>query len=182
MTEVVTVNSEQYDTYASLEQADLYLQANFFATAWFALTEDQKGQLLITSTRLFDRQCWIGEKTDEAQPLEWPRTGIEDVDETEVPDGIVNGSIEMAFYLLDGSDAVTSNNPGAQKLKSIAAGSVNMQWFNGKSSAELDRFPLPVQELIGEWLCSGQQVSSVTASGTGGVSVTEDDLGFNEGV
>ena len=104
------------------------------------------------------------------------------MDDTTVPDGIVNGSIEMAFYLLDGSDAVTSNNPGAQKLKSIAAGSVNMQWFNGKSSAELDRFPLPVQELIGEWLCSGQQVSSVTASGTGGVSVTEDDLGFNEGV
>jgi len=183
-TEVVVISSQPYDTYANTDQADLYLQANYLAAAWFDLTLDQKGQLLVTATRLFDRQCWIGEKTEEGQPLQWPRSGITDVEDNEVPQGIIDGSIEMAFAILDGSEAISSSNPGAQKLRSIAAGSVNLQWFGNKEgiNARFDRFPLPVQELIGEWLCSGQAVSGLLVSGTGGISVTEDDLGYNEGV
>lgn len=187
-TETVLIPSSggtAYDTYANVAMADDYLMANFLATAWFDLTEDQKGQLLVTATRLFDRQCWIGEKTEEGQPLQWPRTGIEDVpDDTAVPQGIIDGSIEMAFAILDGSTAVTSSNPGSQTLRSIAAGSVNMQWFRNAEglNARFDRFPLPVQELVGQWLCSGQMISGISVSGTGGISVTEEDLGYNEGV
>src|SRR3989304_3863760 len=108
-TEAVIIASNPYDTYANTDQADLYLQANYLAAAWFDLTLDQKGQLLVTATRLFDRQCWLGGKTEEGQPLQWPRTGIEDVeDETAVPQGVIDGSIEMAFAILDGSEAVSS--------------------------------------------------------------------------
>ncbi len=187
-TESVTIpesGGTVYDTYASVSMADDYLMANFLAAAWFDLTNDQRAQLLVTSTRLFDRQCWIGEKTEEDQPLAWPRTGIEGIeDDTVVPDGIINGSIEMAFAILDGSTAVTSSNPGAQALQSIAAGSVNLSWFRGAEglNARFDRFPLPVQELVGQWLCSGQTISGLSVSGTGGTSVTEDDWGYSEGV
>jgi hypothetical protein len=183
-TETVVVSSNPYDVYANAEQADLYLQANFLAAAWFDLTLDQKGQLLVTATRLFDRQCWLGEKTEENQPLQWPRTGITDIEDNIVPQGIIDGSIEMAFAIFDGNEAVSNSQPGAQKLRSIAAGSVNLQWFRGAEglNARFDRFPLPVQELIGKWLCSGQMVSTLITSGAGGISITKDDLGLNEGV
>ena len=90
----------------------------------------------------------------------------------------------MAFAILDGNEAVNSSNPGAQKLRSIAAGSVNLQWFRGAEGdvAEFSRFPLPVQELIGKWLCSGQSITGLFTSGTDGISTTEDELGYNEGV
>jgi DnaT-like ssDNA binding protein len=188
-TETVTIPESSgtvYDTYASVDQADLYLTANFAATAWFDLTEDQKAQLLVTSTRLLDRQCWLGDKTEDGQPLQWPRTdtGVEEVVDNGVPLGIVNGSIELAFAILDGSDVVNSNVPGAQKLRSIAAGSVNLSYFRGAEgdTARYGRFPLPVQELVSRYLCGGQQVAGLLVSGTGGISVTEDDLGYSEGV
>jgi DnaT-like ssDNA binding protein len=186
-TETVQINSLAYDTYASVEQGDEYLAANFLATAWFDLTEDQKAQLLVTATRLFNRQCWLGEKTEADQPLQWPRTntGIEGVVDNEVPTNIINGSIEMAFAILDGNEAINNSQPGAQKLRSIGAGSVNLSWFRGAEGvrARFDRFPLPVQELIGRYLCSSMRITPLTITGTsGGFSVTDDDLGYNEGI
>lgn len=188
MTETVQISSQTYDTYASVEQAALYLAANFLATAWFDLTEDQQGQLLVTATRLFDRQCWLGEKTEPGpspiQPLAWPRTntGIEGVEDDVVPNDIVLGSIEMAFAILDGSEAINNSVPNAQKLRSIAAGSVNLSWFRGAEGVvRFDRFPLPVQELIGRYLC-GQGIGGLFAFGTDGESVLNDDLGYNEGI
>jgi DnaT-like ssDNA binding protein len=186
MTETVIITSgNQFDTYASVEQADIYLVANFAATAWFDLTEDQKGQLIVTATRVLERQCWLGEKTVADQPLQWPRTGtgVEGTVDDEVPEDIINGSIELAFAILDGSDVVNSSVPGAQKLRSINAGSVNLQWFRGAEgfNARYGRFPLPVQELIGKYLCARRR-GGVIVSGVDGTSVTEDDLGYNEGV
>ena len=189
MTELVTIPASggtEYAVYADVDTADTYLAANFLATAWFDQTDDQKAQLLVTATRLFDRQCWLGEKTDPDQPLQWPRknTGIEGVEDDVVPENVINGSIEMAFAILDGNEAINSSNPGAQKLRSLAAGSVNLSWFRGAEgqNARFDRFPLPVQELIGRYLCSGQRITGLSVSGTGGVSVTEDELGYSEGV
>jgi hypothetical protein len=90
----------------------------------------------------------------------------------------------MAFAILDGNDAISSQVPGAQKLRSIAAGSVNLSYFRGAEGllARDGRFPLPVQELVGRYLCGSQGISTLLVSGVDGQSVTGDDLGYNEGV
>lgn len=186
----VTINSQPYWVYADVETADLYLQANYLAGVWFDLTDqDQKAQLLVTATRLLDRQCWLGEKTEPSpsptHTLAWPRTGtgIEGVEDDVVPDDIINGSIELALAILQDDSVVNSQTPGAQKLRSISAGSVNLQWFRGaEGTARFQRFPQVVQELVGRYLCGSQTVAGLFVSGTGGISVTEDDLGYNEGV
>jgi hypothetical protein len=181
----VQIDSQLYATYADVGEANLYLQANFLATAWFDLTETQRAQLLVTATRLFDRQCWLGDKTVEAQLLQWPRseTGIDGVEDDVIPEDIVSGSIEMAFAILDGSEAINNSVPNAQKLRSISAGSVNLSWFRGAEGlVRFDRFPLPVQELIGKYLCSSQSIGGLFVSGVDGESVTNNDLGYNEGV
>ena len=186
MTEIVTINSMPYDVYADVAMADLYLQANFLASAWFDLTDDQKASLLVTATRTLDRQCWLGEKTDSLQPLEWPRTGtgVEGVEDDVVPEDIVNGSIELAFAISAGNDAVNSSVPGAQALQNIRAGSVSLTYFRGAEglAAQFSRFPLPVQELVGQYMCSNQTIAGFSGFGTDGTSVTEDDLGYNEGI
>lgn len=186
MSEVV-INSQPYDTYATVEYADLYHQANFLATNWFNKDQDEKGQLLVTATRLLDRQCWLGEPTGlSGQTLAWPRTGtgIEGVEDEVVPQDIVDGSVELALAIADGSDVVSSNVPGAQKLQNIRAGSVSLTWFRGAEGplAQFGRFPLVVQELVRRYMCSSQRISGLVTSGTDGVSVTDNDLGYNEGV
>ena len=144
MTESVLVNSTPYDTYATVSQADDYLQAVFGNDTWVALTDDHKGQALVSATRLLDRQCWLGSRSSDSQPLEWPRkdTGTEGVDEAIVPADIISGSIELAFAIGSGSEVVTNATPGAQSLQSIKAGSVSLSYFRGAEGvAAINRFP-----------------------------------------
>lgn len=185
---VVIINSQPYDSYSTLAYADLYLQANFLASGWFSLTDDQKGSALVTATRLMDRQCWLGDPTGlSGQLLKWPRmnTGIEGVDDNVIPQDIIDGCVELAFALTDGNEAVNSQVPGVQKIQSLGAGSVNIQWFRlaEGEAAQVNRFPLPVQELVGKYMCgAGAGLDALVPSGTDGQSVTQDDLGFDEGI
>lgn len=184
---VVIINSQPYDAYSTLAYANLYLQANFLASGWFDLTEDQRGSAIVTATRLLDRQCWIGEPTMlSGQTLQWPRTntGISGLDDTVIPQQIIDGCVELAFAITDGNEAVNSQVPGVQKIRRLGAGSVNIEWFRlaEGAAATVDRFPLPVQELVGQFLCGQDAVDQLITSGADGVSVTQDDLGFDEGI
>lgn len=188
---IVLSNSMGYEAYADVPEADIYLGAKFNSAAWFALAENAKGQALITASRIFDRTCWLGEPTGlSPQTLAWPRTGISGVDDQTVPTDIVNGSIELAFYLATGSSVETNSQPGQQALQIIKAGSVMLQYFRGAESvnAAQDRFPLPVMELVKSYLCGAGinivGVASGSTSGTsdGDTSVTGDDFGYNEGI
>jgi hypothetical protein len=180
-----------YESYADVADADIYLGAKFNSSAWFALTDEVKGQALVTASRLFDRTCWQGTPTGVSpQVLAWPRTGITGVDDQTIPDVIVNGSIELAFYLATGSTVEVNATPGAQVLQVIKAGSVMLQYFRGAESlnAQRDRFPLPVMELVGSYLCGAGVnivgIASGSSSGTsdGDTSVTGDNFGFNDGI
>lgn len=185
---VVVINSQPYDSYATLDYANLYLQANFLASAWFDLTPDQRSSALVTATRLMDRQCWLGDPTGlSGQLLKWPRmnTGIVGVDDNVIPQDIIDGCVEMAFAITDGNDAVNSQVPGVQKIRGLGAGSVRIDYFRlaEGAAAQLNRFPVPVQELVGKYMCgAGAGLDLVNATGTDGQSVTQDDLGFDEGI
>lgn len=185
---VVLIASQPYDVYAPLDYANLYLQANFAASGWFSLTDDQKGAALVSATRLIDRQCWLGDPTGlSGQTLQWPRTntGVDGVDDTIIPQGIIDGSVELAFAITDGNDVINNQVPGVQKIRDLAAGSVHISYFRlaEGATAQVARFPLPVQELVGKYLCgAGAGLDALVSSGTDGISTTEDDLGFDEGI
>jgi hypothetical protein len=93
------------NSYATIASADTYLGDSVRAGLnWSAVDNDTKARSLITATRLLDKQCFIGSKTNTAQTLEWPRTGVTDADGNSVatdtvPDGIINGCIELAYEL-----------------------------------------------------------------------------------
>lgn len=192
----ITIGSNAYEVYADVSEADEYFAAAIHAANWTAAETTTKQQALVTATRMFDRTCWQGEKTDEgSQPLSWPRSGLTDSDgnaipDIIVPDFIINGFFELALSLVDGSTVQTNATPGAQGLQIIKAGSVMLQYFRGAESlqAQQDRFPLPVMEYVGAYLCGANfaltGVATGASSGTddNDTSVTGDRYGYNEGI
>lgn len=187
----IDINGQAYESYATLEEADTYFAAAIHAANWSAASTATKQQALITATRMFDRTCWLGDPTDTgSQALAWPRTGISDVDSLTIPENVINGFYELALSLVDGSTVQTNSTPGAQDKQIIKAGSVMIQYFRGAESlnAQQDRFPLPVMEYIGSYLCGAdfQLVGVATGSSSGtdnnDTSVTGDNYGYNEGI
>lgn len=166
--EVVTIDSQAFDSYASLAQAETYLAAAVHAgTSWTGATDDSKGKALVTATRILDRQRWAAAYDTQAE-----REGVQAIQEA---------CIEMALALLDGSDLQTEQTT-AQKLQSIKAGSVALSYFRG-AEGRPHRFPTIVQELLRDYLTGGgsSELGGVSY-GVDGVSSTEDDFGHTESI
>ena len=64
---------EQEYSYASLTEADTFLQFELEYSTWSGLTDDEKIRFLIQATRSIDRLSILGQKHIVTQPLEFPR-------------------------------------------------------------------------------------------------------------
>lgn len=176
-------SSQPFAVYADVADADLYLSAALHAANWRAATDETKAMALVTATRILDRQRWKGDKTDDDQPLSWPRksTGLAGVEDDVIPQAIIDASIEIASALVDGTDIQNEQNT-SQKIQSLRAGSVALTFFRG-AEGTANRFPLIVQELLSLYLIGGSgSFGGVITSGTDGESVTRNDFGLNHGV
>lgn len=184
MTEIVQIGSgNEFHTYATVAQADDYLLASVTATSWRALTsEDDKARYLISATRLFEGQPWVGSKTDPAQPLAWPRTstGITGVEDDVVPQDIINASIELAAALVDNVDIATQQNT-EQGIASLKAGSAAITYFRG-AGGEPTRFPFNIMEMIRQYLdgFNTTLAGGIATSGTDLCSSTNKSYGYAE--
>lgn len=185
----VCLDAIDFPVYADLDDAQKYMTGNYNNSSWFdPITDnDTRKRLLITATRILDRQRWRGSPSGlSGQTLAWPRTGtgVPGVTDTEVPKEIEYACIELANLILNGSDVEENPQPGVQTINSFKAGSVAITYFRDAENVFLKRarFPTVVQELIGKFLeGTGVHVTGV-ATGTDGESVTREDFGFNEGL
>lgn len=179
----ITIGSTPVSVYADVGEADAYLEGAFHASNWLTATTLQKQQALITATRLLDRQRWKGSKEDEAQDLEWPRTGtgVSWVEDDTIPEKVEQAGIELALALIDGSTVQGDANT-AQKIQSLKAGSVALTYFRG-AEGEPKRFPQIVHELLVD-LLQNYNLTSLTgvATGTDGETVTGSDFGYSDGM
>ena len=89
--------------YTDLEYADAYFGDRYGADQWRAATEVHKAQALATATRHIDMQRLRGRKTDDAQPLAFPRAiywrGAWNADTT-VPEAVKAATCEEALAIL----------------------------------------------------------------------------------
>ncbi len=170
----ITIGGVGYDSYASLAEADKYLAADFSATAWHdEADEDIRGRALVTASRLLDRQPWVGAKEDEDQTTAWPRTGVDGVEDGDIPPQLVEATIVLASLILEGAD--TATNPTTQSnIKSQRAGSVAQEFFR-PDPKQAGRLPLPVQELLAGLMGSSATGIAATLSyGVDGCSTADD--------
>lgn len=172
----VTIGGETYDVYADVATADTYLEASVGAAAdaWRDADDVAKSRALVSGTRAIDAQSWKGEKTDEAQALDFPRTGLtypdgSEVPSDEVPNEIVVASIELAAMLNNGEeiDPQTARLATARRLK---AGSVEIENF--RQFGVLGVYPTSIMRLVGYWLAGSDGIGfgGSESSGTCGKS------------
>lgn len=178
----VLIQSNAYPVYADHTEADDFMLASPNFDTWDALGETTQARYLVSATRLLDKQRWKGNKTDEGQVLEWPRsnTGIDGVDNDIVPAAIIQASVLLAYELSQGSDVEAAQNQG-QKIQSLKAGSVGITFFRGAEGVPT-RFPTAIQELLRDYLAGAGLSISAHTTGYDKETVTGTDFGFNEGI
>ena len=90
-------------SYISAADADTYFGDRYGADQWRAAAEQHKAQALATDTRSIDMQRLRGRKTDDAQPLAFPRViywrGAWNADTT-VPEAVKAAACEEALAIL----------------------------------------------------------------------------------
>lgn len=91
---------------STVTDADAYFGSRLYSEVWIAATSDRKQAALNDATRLINRFRYIGTKTEDTQPYEWPREGISldsvAIDSASIPQDILLAQYEIAFALLSG--------------------------------------------------------------------------------
>lgn len=186
MPELVEIGSANYDVYADLSTADLYLDAALHADNWRAADVDSQARALVTATRVLDRQRWKGEKVVADQPLSFPRTDMAITPEPllraadDIPLDIINASIELALALVDGLE-VQNNQTTNERIRSMSAGSVSISFSRTVAGEVSLRFPLIIHELIRRYLAGGDSSFMAKATGVDAESIFPLDLGLLSG-
>lgn len=145
------------NSYASVSDADAYFTTRPRSEAWTALTNDQKGALLIHGTRLLDAAIlWDGEQVSTSQALAFPRV-FPDAD-YEVP--VLPPSIKVALYEL----AITLNtrdltaDPSLAGISALEVGPIKISADTVTPAASIPRF---VRDLVAAYGTARQAIASV---------------------
>ena len=142
----INVNEKDFYTYATVEEANEYFSV-IYGSEWESISENQKQKLLLTATRIIDRQDYQGQKVDENQPLKFPRI-INGKETSE--DLLIIACCELAtdIYSDNGVD-------GVNNLKSVSLGDSSVSFAEGENSCEDD---LIIERYLSDYLLGGVRV------------------------
>lgn len=142
----VLINNIEYPTYATLEDAEIYFNAEFDSN-WQHI--ENKEQLLVTATRIIDKKDFQGEKVEATQPLKFPRIiAGQETDENL----LMVACCELANNIFKdgGKDADISN------LKSVSLGDSSITFKeDGKTENDDD---LLIEQYLSDYLIGGVRV------------------------
>jgi len=132
--------------YITRMEAQVYFDGRLNTGPWDAADDTTKDKALLQATRAMDRLNFRGEKADESQALQFPRSG----DDT-VPEDIECACAEEALALLDGKDpemerealAITEQTFGKIKAKFDRDAGRPINILNGIMSATAWGYLLP---------------------------------------
>jgi hypothetical protein len=137
------------NSYATVEEADAFLNTIYGADEWASLGADDKARLLITATRFIDRLSVTYSSIDVSQALNFPLdTGSLDGD-----DGFAQAKracIIQAFYLFRNNDTIgEAQNMAIQGVKQEGIGPTNkiITGFNSMRKYDPD-----VYRILGRFL------------------------------
>lgn len=147
VTLVSTAGSASANSYASLTEANIYVESYVLSSdlrdLWDAADyDDQQRSLIIATRNLDDMFCWSGRKTYSTSALDWPRQSVYDelgnqyaIDQ--VPQVIKNATIEYALWLLDNSSEIPKTE--SYQYDSIAIGPVKIN-YNEKAGGTKEKY------------------------------------------
>ena len=127
-----TVGGPTTNSYLTVAEADAYMLARPFSSAWTG-ADSAKEAALIQAARLLDAMfVWLGEPVNQTQRRAFPRSGLEHNNGTPVltddhPWEIEEAQAELAFLLIQ-SDPTVQSDAALQGLSSLKAGPVELKW------------------------------------------------------
>jgi hypothetical protein len=116
--------SKGINSYATVEEADLYFADRLDTAAWIAASPTEKGQALVTATSLLDNMTWTGSAVSETQNLAFPRVceyfdpkvgGVIYSNGAAVPQRIISAVYELAYHLIN-NDGVLDDTGSVRSI------------------------------------------------------------------
>ncbi len=183
----VTIGADTFEVYGGITACTSYLNGrnSAGAVAFRALpSADDRARALIQATAFLDAQTWQGMPTTPAvggTALQWPRTGVIDVngnavDSSTVPTNVVNAVFELAALFADDADLAENVDAGTN-VRGVKAGSAGVDFFVPTSALDGSAPLLPPQaeRLVAQYLGSAVESGGGVVSGTEGVSAFDVD-------
>jgi hypothetical protein len=131
---VSTPGAANANTYATLAEADAYMEARLYTEAWDDATDSTKEKALKMAARQLDLlkpgYTWTGAAVDETQALAWPRSAMLNrngfaIATTAIPVDLKYAQIEFANALL-AEDRTADSDIETQGITKIKAGNVEL--------------------------------------------------------
>ena len=160
---IATPGATDANTYATLVEANAYMDARLHVEAWTAASPDNRNKGLLWATaQLDDLVTWYGYKVSTSQALRWPRSGLYDVDgqsitSTAIPQFLKDATAEFAFHLLS-EDRTLETNRDLEGFKSLKVGPLAIVVDPNTQKPIL---PLSVQNIIRYYTPQGGEKSLV---------------------
>lgn len=136
---VTTIGAADANSYASVDEAQLYIDSHFLPAAvvakWNSATTPQKEATLIRAAQLLDRHVeWLGCIHTDTQALSWPRAFAVDrygrcIETTVIPGFLKEFQIETALWVLDQAGIVPLTENG--EFDSIRVGALEIDFNEG---------------------------------------------------
>ena len=166
---IITIDGVDFESYASVAEADAYLIADISNTTWTFKDGDTKGQALVSATRILNTLSWCGAKTVSTQTNAFPRTGLTDKDGVALSTTDIPLAINHATTLLAGALAKTPNiadNKTSSDKKRVKAGPVEVEFYADATESKLsNKLPQSVVDTIGFLIGCGSSNDVALASG-----------------
>lgn len=151
-----TVGGPTANSYATRDEAVAYFADRLYASAWTALSDEEKDASLIMATRLIDRLvCFLGESASTTQALRFPMKGLVlptggVAPEDEIPTIVKDVVFELALVLAR-TDVTEQSEAAAQGLTKLKVGPIELGF---KDMVEHQSVPDHIKALFpASWLC-----------------------------
>lgn len=137
-----TVGTDIANSYVLVADADSYFSASFGRGLWTSTSADDKATLVVNASRALDTYItWDGQKTSEAQSMEWPRTGAYDKTGREyasdaIPMPVKFATYELAYHILSNGGL----NFAEQTIDSVKVGPINVDFAKLSVDAGIPKF------------------------------------------
>jgi hypothetical protein len=156
-----TAGGAASNSYATVAEADAYLEARLNSAAWTG--DEPKKQALVEAARELTALGYVGYRTSETQALAWPRFNAPDpdgtsdyayYDTTEIPRRIKDAQCELALeFLRAGTSDIAGTDTNAGVIQKVVD-VLSTTWQPGQRPQGLARFPR-VQRLLEPLLAIG---------------------------
>lgn len=120
---------------------------NYAAQRGVVFTTEAAEVLLTKAADFLALVPWVGEKTDPAQALDWPRTGVKGYDDKTIPQAVVDAQCRLAMVAKQ-MDLLPSFKGGAQLTEKTLQGVGTFKYAENTFST-LPSFPWFMKLLAG---------------------------------